>query len=914
MRVDLLSFPDSANPTGTSVRAHARRRLSALPLLAALAVIPALSACGGAPPQDENHVSANASAGDESSVQFATEAAVAAPTLINSDPTLDQRFLPGIGYFDGTTCDTWPRDIAFSAGDDLMGAVASVLSRYSIPSSVKRLRALTDRLRDLHVRGATVFGSKNELVVTNAVLSANDKPLVAVDYATRQGYMIGDEWLCTQAAYTRNPLLCREYTVKVGKTAFSVLGKTTKASYTPENLNFGKNVPYPQTLVVLTAPQIRFAPSVKNGDIVSNTFLIAAGQRVYGGSTAYRAGEDLSQRTSDIANVYSRPDIAQLSATPSQTEWIHGLYETRHPGLLAIFGEEVGGFGNLVASARAAVEHLVVGYDYDDDSHFEPATRTLYLHPDTFLRQTISDCDPVRVQGTLGTIACDYSMTMLLPRLRGAGGGGASFLIAGTTPNTANVNTEDDTTRISLDFSLANVRRYLKQQAKAKLDAGTNTFGFYAGGKLIDYINGQAWLYTSGYASSALDTLQSEVFDTVNAVFTASPDVAFTNYATADAGTDTGVRQADMGAELFTHGAFSDVLFARSELDSLRTGVISPTWADAARLVSDYNLGARRIPGFDAQADMGIDPVKRDRMLALDTYLQLAAGQESPRNVLGLSYGQTASSWYALRDQGSVSLYAAERRWNQLGSLVDNFQTAASNSDKLADVAQRDALIKIVTNLKNSLATNIQATASAAGAVATAAKANAATQQVSLDEFNKGFQSLVDINASLQRQMGTIWGCDPGATPDQCIATAQGKLNQLQNDCAPSNGLSWLKPVVGILTQYIPGLKSVDDGLKEYTNKGLVDNVDALIENPNSWQSISETAIENYVASTDLAKSLKDIDKITTFSAQWSRAIRGMIDESSPTCERKSAQSAYDSFRAEMTLVSDLSQSLATQM
>ncbi|MEP7051119.1 MAG: hypothetical protein ABJB12_12245 [Pseudomonadota bacterium] len=882
--------------------------------LTALALMPAVSACSGADFDPGRTGAADAAPviGEENVA--VTQAGVAPPSLINSDPTLDQRFLPGMGYFDGTTCDIWPRDVKFGTSDDNMGVIASVLARYSIPSSVKILKSMTDRLRALRVSGASVIGSKNELVVTNAVLSSSERPLVAIDQSTRQGYMLENEWFCTEQMQAHNPLACKEYGVKVGKTWYSVIGRATKGSSAPYTLYGSEGIPSAPTVVVLTAPQVRFAPTKANGTITTNTFLIAIGQRVYGGSP-YSPGEDLSQRAKNFASVSVRRNSTALAELPTRKEWLNALYEPRQPGFVALLGDEVGGFGDVSASAPAPVEQVVISYDYEDPAHFVPDTKTLYLTPEEYFAPSTSPCDPARVQGSLGTIACNYTVTLAnSPRLHPPGGGGAAFFIAGATPNTANVSVVDDSTPIGVTYTLATLRRFLKGQLRPLLDPGANTVWVSQGKTTIDYVDGPGWLNTSGYASSALNDLQSELGGVVSAAFPAS-DATFPSLAKADGGTDTGVRQADMGAELFTQGAFSDVMFAHSELESLRTGEVASSWTDTFRLMTDYNLGARRISGFDALADMGIDPEKRTRAEMMDSYLAVAPDLETKSNVLGLSYGQTAGGWYALRDQGSVSLYGAQQRWNQLGSLIDNFQAAADKSYSLQTSAEIKALVNLVGALNTSLTRDISDTASAAATVSSAAKTNAATQQVSLDDFQKGYSKLFDLSASLQSQMNSVWGCAPGGSMNACLAAAKAKLNTLSNDCNPQNGFAWLKPVVGILDQYVPALNWVDTHMKEYTGKDLVDTMDALIEDPKDASiGLGENALQHYVSLTTYAKQFKDVDKYIGMGADYSKAMHKLIDDAPITCSRAAGQGPLDTFKAQVVIIDNLVQNYATQV
>src|SRR4051812_2160642 len=114
----------------------------------------ALAGAGGCGPSMEQGGVEPGEAASSADVKSTEQAVVSgsASAITNSDPTLEQRFLPGIGYMNGITCDTWPRDVVWDGSADMNPAL-NVLTRYSISSSVRVLKTMADRLRGLGIGG-----------------------------------------------------------------------------------------------------------------------------------------------------------------------------------------------------------------------------------------------------------------------------------------------------------------------------------------------------------------------------------------------------------------------------------------------------------------------------------------------------------------------------------------------------------------------------------------------------------------------------------------------------------------------------------------------------------------------------------------------------------------------------------------
>jgi hypothetical protein len=212
-----------------------------------------------------------------------------------------------------------------------------------------------------------------------------------------------------------------------------------------------------------------------------------------------------------------------------------------------------------------------------------------------------------------------------MPTVRSAGGSGTAMIISGKTPNAASV-TATTGTAILPTYSTADLRTLISGWVKPKLDLVT-THWLSAVGNLID---GEPWKLDPTYQSRSLTTLTNAMATQINGKFfsTAAAYPAFTSATTSPS-------DAAMAANLFSRGTFVDVLYAGSEIDSLRAGSIAGSWNDSWRLMSEDTLNASQITSFDAVADFGASAAKRTRALQMFRYLTIGAPGGVQSNVLG---------------------------------------------------------------------------------------------------------------------------------------------------------------------------------------------------------------------------------------------------------------------------------------
>ena len=861
--------------------------------------------CSGAPDPGEH---------SERPVETATEAVHGSSvTPVNSPQTLEHRLLPGIGYLDGTTCDIWPRALSFKdSTSTATGAINAVLSRVSASqkSAIASLEALSSRLALMNISSATAIGSKRRLDVTYGTLPNNQSVLIAFDALSGKGYVLENSLLCSEATMRINPLNCQEQTAVIGGKKYQVLARTIPANAGIQLPNSPLGVP-PQETVVLVAPDIRFAPPSGSSQVVANVQLIAIGERVYGGAVA-GASEDVTKRTSSLVSLRVAPKLPAVDQYPTTNLWMRALKTPRQPGLVAVLGDQVGGFDFIQAEAPAAVENVYITTLFPEPAVYDSPSESLFLRPEEFFRMEVSDCDtfmpsPVHVE-------CQYFLTFgEAPTVRKAGGNPTAIVVASKSSNFAVQTVGGGTMGVNVLGDV--MREYAFNVVDPVFNAG-------AWQVLWDNVNPDiflaptlhTWRTDSAYREQWLATFIADL----------NARAALTFWPTApdypeESQRSTGSLQAHLGANLFSRGALSDVMYGRAEVNSLGAGTVTSDWTSAWAMISNDANGAGFISGFDATKDLGVAADKRARIEQVASYLALKASSSDVKvNALGVPYGKNAVGWYALRNQNrsSVSLLAAERRWNQLGQLVDAFQTAADQTYKVKDAAERAATLQLIGTLNTGLQNAIGNTTEAATTLAQAAKVNAGTQQGALDEFKVGYDKLFDLNAQLLDQTTALWGCNPATDSNSCLQAAQNTLSKLEDDCFVDTGLDWLKPVLSIVSSKIPVLGAIESGLKGVTGKGFVDNMAAVMKaTVPDGQPPQAPQISAAGTLISAEKQFANLETYLDSAADFSEAIRGIVERSKSTCDAGGqAAKNLNQFKTNLITFDNLMQNYANQM
>jgi len=832
---------------------------------------------------------------------------VASGGVQNSPATLDQRFLPGIGYFDGTTCDIWPRKLDFSPG--VGNLLDEVLSRYNKPAHVRTLRTLTTRMAEMGMDRATAVGSKYELVVTEADVPNADHTVVALDAVTRKGFMLNHDWLCSQELLSLDPLACQEYGVKVSGVKYAVLGRAQKAATQPSTILLHGAV------VALVAPQIRFAPLTTNGEIVIDTHLFAIGQRIYGG-TPYVPGEDLSKRKNkqNYAKVTIRRAIPAFPDAPTDHDIVVGLLDKPRPGVAALIGDEVGGIAELTAETNPYVQAVIVGFGAPEG--VTNSLGALNFSPHAFFRETVTNDGVKPVPGENGNVRPQFTLTFNpFTSVRKAGNGSTAVLIAGSTPNTSVLTAEPGVAMGALR-SADEIRQYVKDLLVPLLQppGGGMIYKVQVGmgsGPVTD-VDGRRWKEDKFYKTDMINLVANDLVNAFDVAY-APNDPQLENIVAIDAGTSTGFRQAALGGQLFSRGALANVMVGGAELDSLRTGAVSSLWADAWKLMADDSMAISRIRDYDPVNDLNLDPRKHDRAAELASYVQLDPYIRAKRNVLGLPYGQIANNWFTSSSgDGQSSILAMQQRWNALGSLVSAFQTAAERSDELKNKAERDALLQAVNGLHAGLTKSAASIATAATTVSSAARTNASTQATTLDQFDTAYKRVHDLAAQLQLRMNTQWGCSDGSA--SCMETAHATLDKLEDDCHPDNGgFGWAQPLVDLYGEYMPAVKIVNDTLVEFTGKNITQTMDEILRASSAGDGSIDAALLGLLA--DALDQLDGIEGDVAKIAQISQTMRKVIEQSTASCPAKGeAEIRLNAFRGDVILTDSLVQNYAIQM
>lgn len=116
----------------------------------------------------------------------------------NSPKDLELLMVDGRGFFDGTTCETWPKTLSFASGSHAVGALQEALG--DLHAAFPNLEPMVQRMDAMGIAQATSIGSKHTLrVVQVDDMINNEDVVVAFDPFTRVGHAISNRWLCTQS-------------------------------------------------------------------------------------------------------------------------------------------------------------------------------------------------------------------------------------------------------------------------------------------------------------------------------------------------------------------------------------------------------------------------------------------------------------------------------------------------------------------------------------------------------------------------------------------------------------------------------------------------------------------------------------------------------------------------------------------
>lgn len=188
--------------------------------------IPLLGGCGEAlPPQ-----------GSPPPVVDRAESFLSDP--INSPPEQVPRFVDGIGWLDGVSCEHFPRDVDFRSPHDPWRTgqpeetslpLGDILTRWptSLSDRVAPIREFFQRLPSMP-RYQSVVGSKRELrLVTGAypLLSTPEEITLALDPAAKIGFALDQRYFCSES--DASSAGCRTRPVSHGGVSYQVLTRTS---------------------------------------------------------------------------------------------------------------------------------------------------------------------------------------------------------------------------------------------------------------------------------------------------------------------------------------------------------------------------------------------------------------------------------------------------------------------------------------------------------------------------------------------------------------------------------------------------------------------------------------------------------------------------------------------------------------
>jgi hypothetical protein len=829
--------------------------------------------------------------------------AVVGETTANSPESTELRFLPGLGYYDGTTCEAWPKTAVFGSGGwDQNSKLTDVIYRYSTGrvDMLGELRQLTQRMgiSETPISRATIVGAKRELTLatgTMTLASGLKYSLFAVDMLTKQGFALDNALLCTEDDLKNSPLDCGELDAQLSDgTNVKVISRKA-----PRDADAS-------LAVVVAAPLVRIAPSSPNGLLLGNVHLIIAADKVYGGAP-YSPGEDVVARA-DRVTLQITPDVPGLAFKPATEAWRAALTLNRVQGLLAIFAGEVGGLSTVSAQSPATIERMTIGQN-TSPANYVALTHDLRVQVKEYFKYTYWE-DPVK-HGQIIKSDKDIHLTWSdKPWVRTSGDKGATtVVVAGRAPSNLSVNAASPDVFVPT-ISRADVAAYVGATLDSLIQQWYTRYVFQGFGERID---GQRYFTEPAYRAQRIQLTVDELLKRADFSDSTSPHTAL-NVKSLNAA------QARIGGQLLSHGALAEQMFARADNDSLRSGVVSPLWADAWKTVSNDSLLLGSLNQANLENDFGIAPSKHARASTLASSLLLSGKAIVKANALGLPYGNTTQGWYALGDQGasgaSTSLLAAERRWNKLTGTVDSFQTAADRSFKVQSTAEKQAFLSAIGALKDGLSGSIDSTATAALTVSKAARRNAQTQQQTLEQLGQSLQRLIQLNDQLTADASRVFGCSPTAGGAGCDQAIQAKLDGYRQACEEDHGLDWFDAVVTVASAIFPAVAKADETVKKTTGKDIVDLMRWALKNfppPGGWSEVDLGV--KLTSIKDVLSELGKVEEYVKDAAKRSAKIRDIIKNNTADCPAGGQpQADVENFRKDVVLLDSLMQNYATQI
>jgi len=270
------------------------------------------------------------------------------PNHMADDNTI--RFVPGLGYLDGRTCDHWPLDLQPATYVSAMNADATADAKTATQKIITELQRVTGNTNPV----VTAFGSMKELVITSyseysAATSGLERRYVVVDPETKRGYDISYVRLCRQTEdLNSDSCSYRQLPVSINGAAVTVeiYGRTT-----PDDRVSSTDESYKS--VELIAPTVRVEPPLDLPRLYGRThagnrieldvnLIIAASEVVYGIGAAGVTGE-----------IEVRP-----YAVPTAGSFGADINTKTRPGVLAVLGSKVTGLSALATFNGARVSQV----------------------------------------------------------------------------------------------------------------------------------------------------------------------------------------------------------------------------------------------------------------------------------------------------------------------------------------------------------------------------------------------------------------------------------------------------------------------------------------------------------------------------------------------------------------------------
>lgn len=730
----------------------------------------------------------------------------------NSPVEAEVRFVPRIGFVDGTSCAIWPSREMSAWFGQLTGGVSG--------RTAADAQWFSQQVGILGLSDWVVFGTKRELVVRTVPwprTAGGPSMTVAVDLATGYGTALDPDYTCSEGDVQQGR--CSVIEGHIEGATVRVLVRDTPAQLTRRN-------------VMLAADRIRF---VDDPDMQVNLALFA---RKVTGELSRSAHINMGPNGILVQNTSADREIGS-----SWQQIREALTAVAYRPIFATFADEVEGIDTFCAQTRAPVRYLRLsspsGGALIRTQQVSQATRTVEL---SFARAVPHEIAWSLTQSKLpnGDVDIVHHASLQFaapPAVRGPGTGGVAQLGVTRTGGYHPDLEAPGEPAVDALWSVPELREYtdaVSAEINAPESLGCSTE--LTGGKTCDY----RWVcdYTSPskYACGwqrvcepetrqvchRLGQVLVDFAHTSPAAVSGLSEVQFSDYLTnrlnmglhlaypPPAGTppngETRYRisfsRTNFARHAIAHGAYFRVAYDAADNLSRRHGLPAMTWAELGQASSPDIL----LPPFNP-ANYGIVEAELQTVRRRQAYLEgLDPTLDVRLNAIDMPFGRWAASWHptTITDDPShpTSMLELADRWSDISQMARELDEAADDAD----------LLQLVDDLMSVTDAQLVTTMEAASSLSAAAERNTADQLAAIARLESVSAALQDVVVDFESGMVTTWNCQGGFA--NCPAAIGGFATQIQTECEDNDNLgpfadliNGLSSALGVL---VPALSAVN--------------------------------------------------------------------------------------------------------